>query len=127
MRTRTIAVRLSSAISSMMMAQTSRIRRNRPTHLPLVTRLTERMLAGKRWVEDQGSAVAVAGLGKACGHVVAQQGEVGGVRAVADRQGAAGARLVRGVAECGRAAEDDIRKVDFVLPAEARDGAVELG
>jgi hypothetical protein len=70
-----------------------------------------------RHVGDQRAAMAVRRDGKGRSHVVAEQRYIGGVKAVADFQLAAG-RSVFGKTERDRSAEAHIHKIDLILPAK---------
>ena len=71
---------------------------------------------------DQRAAVTVAGGDETRGHVAAQQGDVGHVHTVADRERAAGMIRISGIAQGRARAEADAGEVDGVLPVQASHG-----
>src|SRR5262249_21093928 len=64
---------------------------------------------------------------KACGGVLAEQSEIGRVRAVTHRQSSAGVVAVGHIAKCGISAESKICKVKQVVTVEACHGATKIG
>src|SRR5215831_11440818 len=70
--------------------------------------LSQRLRHGCRRILDERSAGPVGRHGKACGSVLAEQSEIGRVRAVTHRQSSAGVVAVGHIAKCGTSAESKI-------------------
>src|SRR5689334_567945 len=75
---------------------------------------------------DKRSPETVVRTHKARRHILAQQCNVGRVRAVARRYSPAGVVAVGGIAKCRGAAESQIGEVKYIVTVEACQGASEI-
>jgi hypothetical protein len=91
----------------------------RPPRSPM--RRHDHALIPRRWIGNQRSAVAVACRDETCSRVLADQQEIGALGTVRNREDAI--CVICGLPEtyCGVAPVCDIRKINFIVPAEAGD------